>query len=83
MLHKLFQTSLDQRVLNILEPAFCMNQLQIMMKSLSLVFPTKDESKETLTVKHWVREITSLQDESFEILRFELLVFKMIGTTLA
>lgn len=60
-----------------------MNQLQIMMKSLNLVFPTKDESKETLPVKHWVSEITNSQDKSFEILRFELLVFKMIGTTLA
>jgi len=54
-----------------------------MMKSLNRGFPTKGESKETLTVKHWVSEITNSQDESFEILRFELLVFKMIGTTLA
>lgn len=55
MLHKLFQTSLDQRGL---EPAFCMNQPPLMMKPLNLIFPTKDESKESLTVKHWVSEIT-------------------------
>ena len=38
---------LDQRSL---EPAFCMNQPQMMMKSLDHIFPTKNVSHENLTV---------------------------------